>query len=464
MKKLAFILSAIIIFSAQSFAQPKYVFYFIGDGMGVNVVQLTEMYLASMEGELGVKPLSFSQFPVVSFGTTYSANSNVTDSAASGTALATGTKTHDRYIGVDPDGGRLTSIAERAAKAGKKVGITTSVGLNHATPAAFYAHQPDRKLFYRISMDMLETGFDFYAGAFLEKRNRLEDGTKVRDIREVIPEYGFTLVNGVEGFKEHMDSADKIVMLPAKGKGMTYGIDRKALGGERLTLAEITESAISFLQKGRSKGFFLMVEGGDIDGAEHGHDAATAIHEVLDFDDAVQVAIEFYKKHPKETLIVVTADHETGGLALDPDTPADLALLSNQKMSQERTSSIFSKMIKEREPDVLSWEETKDFLSEYFGLWTKVPVSWEQEKWIHDAYEFTVAKKDPGHAIDLYADNAIVIARAVQTLAENARVHWATSHTAGMVPTYALGVGAEQFSAKMDNTLIPQIIARVAKY
>lgn len=455
----------ILAMNAVSASTPKYVFYFIGDGMGVNTVQLTEMYQASVQGRLGAEQMVFSQFPVVSFGTTWPTNANVTDSSASGTALATGTKTVNNHLGLDSDDALLESIAYKAQKKGAKVGIVTSVGMNHATPAAFYAHQPDRNWFYKISLDLVRSGFDFFGAGYIEKKNKLEDGTKVQDIREVMQEAGYTLVAGADDFSEKYQDASKIVMFPAPGKGIGYGLDRKANKKDGLTLKQLTESSLTFLQKDNKKGFFMMVEGGDIDGAAHGHDAATMIHEILDFNDAVQVAVEFYKKHPKQTLIVVTADHDTGSLSLDPYNPDDLAKLSYQKYSQEHTSSILKKMIDARKPEIISWEEIKDFLSEHFGLWTKVPVDWEQEKYLHDTYELTVARSEAGHQIDLYADNALLVARAVQILNSASKVYWGTeSHSAGVVPTYVLGVGQEKFSARMDNSKIPQIIAQIANY
>lgn len=465
MKKLTLIFGIIIVFCAQAIARPKYVFYFIGDGMGINTVELAEMYLASLKGELGVEPMVFSQFPVVTFGTTYAANGNVTDSSASGTALATGTKTLNNHLGLDASDNHLTTMAEMAKRCGYKVGITTSVGINHATPAAFYAHQPDRYMLSEIAMDMVSAGFDFYSGSYIDIRTKDGDDVKVSDITDALKDAGYTISYGVEGFREDLATARKMLLLPAPGKGLLYGIDRKGLGREGFTLSDITESAISFLQKDNKKGFFLMVEGGDIDGAGHGNDAATAIGEVLEFNDAVKVAFEFYKKHPKETIIVVTADHETGGLSLAPSSTSHLARLSNQKLSQRRTSDIFKKLIKSREPEVLSWEETQDFLKEYFGLWEMVPVSWEQEKYLRDTYEITVAKKDPGHQRDLYADNALIIARAVQVLNKNARVYWSSSsHSSNMVPVYVIGAGQDQFLHRTDNAQIAKDLISVAGY
>lgn len=452
-------------FCAQTIARtPKYVFYFIGDGMGVNAVQLTEMYKASLNGHLGVEPLRFSQFPVVSFGTTYSYDDDVTDSAASGTALATGVKTCNSRLGLGPDGERLTSIAEMARRSGHKVGITTSVSINSATPAAFYAHRMSRDMCYEAMLDMIDAGFDFHAGLKIDRKGKLVDGTPAEDIRNLLKDAGYSIVYGVDDFNATWKDAGKMVMMPAPKTGVEYGLDRIGSKPEALTLRQITESAVTFLQKDNKNGFFLMVEGGDIDGAEHGHDGATMIQEVLDFNDAVEVAYQFYLRHPHETLIVVTSDHETGGLSLDPHTPEHLALMQHQKLSQENISGRLSRLIKERMPDILSWEETKAFLTEYVGLWDKVPVSPEQEALLREMYDITIAKKIPGSVKDLYADNALVVARAVRILNDNAHIHWTTSHSSGYVPTYAIGVGQERFSGKMDNTLIPKIIAEIAKY
>jgi alkaline phosphatase len=145
---------ALLATSVFAQGKAKYVFYFIGDGMGVNQVNGTEMYLADTEeSRIGVKSLQFTQFPVINMATTFSATNAVTDSSAAGTALATGEKTYNDAIGLGNQKQRLTSVAEMAKRSGKKVGVTTSVSVDHATPAAFYAHQPDRDMYYEIALD-----------------------------------------------------------------------------------------------------------------------------------------------------------------------------------------------------------------------------------------------------------------------------------------------------------------------
>ena len=146
------VLLVIFLVSTVWAQQAKYVFYFIGDGMGVNQVNGAEMYLAEQEGLIGVKSLLFTTFPAGTVATTFSATNSVTDSSAAGTALATGAKTYNGAIGMDDDKNALQTVAEKAKKAGRKVGVTTSVSVDHATPAAFYAHQPNRSSITKLRL------------------------------------------------------------------------------------------------------------------------------------------------------------------------------------------------------------------------------------------------------------------------------------------------------------------------
>lgn len=444
--------------------QAKYVFYFIGDGMGVNQVNGTEMYLAEQEGRIGVKPLLFTTFPVASFATTFSATNSVTDSSAAGTALATGGKTYNGAIGMDDDKNVLQSVAEKAKKAGKKVGVTTSVSVDHATPAAFYAHQPNRNMYYEIALDLPKAGFDFYAGGGFLKPTTTADKQEAPSIFPIFEEAGYTIARGLDEYKAKASQANKMVLIQKEGAEpscLPYAIDREE--GD-MSLAEITESAISFLTKGNSKGFFLMVEGGKIDWACHGNDPATAFEEVIDMDNAVKVAYEFYKKHPKETLIVVTADHETGGLGLGTAKyELHLKMLMNQRYSQEVLSRAITDLRKMRK--VINWEEMKEFLGEKMGFWKEVPVTWEQEKMLRDAYEESFVKKHVVFEESLYAKTEPLAVAAKKVMSEVAMVGWTSgNHTAGYVPVFAVGAGSKLFVGKMDNTEIPEKIAKAAGY
>ena len=345
MKRLMYVLCFVLI-SVVAHGQAKYVFYFIGDGMGVNQVNGTEMYRAELQnGRIGVEPLLFTQFPVGTMASTFSATNSVTDSSAGGTALATGSKTYNGAIGMDDQKNPLQTVAEKAKKAGKRVGIATSVSIDHATPAAFYAHQPIRSMYYEIATDLPKADFDFYAGSGFLKPTTTADKKEAPSIFPMFEEAGYTLARGYNDFKAKVPQAKKMILIQEEGadvSSLPYAIDRKE--GE-LTLAQITESAIEFLTKEKNKGFFLMVEGGKIDWSCHANDAATTFNEVIDMDEAIKVAYEFYKKHPKETLIVVTADHETGGIALGTGKYAlNLQALQYQKNSADMLSTQISEL------------------------------------------------------------------------------------------------------------------------
>lgn len=445
--------------------QAKYVFYFIGDGMGINQVNGTEMYLAEREGRIGVKPLLFTTFPVAGFATTFSATNSVTDSSAAGTALSTGEKTYNGAVGMNQDKNIAETIAEKAKKAGRKVGIATSVSIDHATPAAFYAHQSDRSMYYEIALDLPKTNFDFYAGGGFLRPTTTVDRKNAPNIFPIIENAGYTIVRGLDEYKVKAANAKKLVLIQqedANPSCLPYAIDRKE--GD-LTLSGITKSAIDFLTKEKNKGFFLMVEGGKIDWACHSNDLATVFEEIKDLDNAVKVAYEFYEKHPKETLIVVTADHETGGLGLGiAKYELQMKLIVNQKHSQDLLSKAITDLRKE-ESNKISWEEIQGLLGKKMGFWEKIPLTWEQEKMLRNEYENSFVNNKILFEEGLYAKTEPLAAVAKKIMNQIAMIGWTTAgHTAGYVPVFSVGVGAQLFMGKMDNTDIPKRIIQAAKY
>lgn len=459
------VLLVIFLVSTVWAQQAKYVFYFIGDGMGVNQVNGTEMYLAEQEGRIGVKPLLFTTFPAGTMATTFSATNSVTDSSAAGTALATGEKTYNGAVSMDDDKNVLSTVAERAKKAGRKVGIATCVSVDHATPAAFYAHQPNRSRYYEIALDLPKAGFDFYAGSGFLKPTTTADKKEAPNVFPIIEEAGYTIARGLDEYKEKAADAKKMILIQKEGAEpscLPYAIDHEE--GD-LTLPEITESAVSFLSKGNKKGFFLMVEGGKIDWACHSNDPVTVFEEVIDLDNAVRVAYEFYKKHPKETLIVVTADHETGGMGLGIGKyELHLKSLLNQKQSQDLLSKAITDLRKDKAGKA-SWNEIKDLLTEKMGFWKELPLTWEQEKMLRDEYEQSFVKNKVVFEESLYARTEPLAAAARKVMSQIAMVGWtSSSHTAGYVPVFAIGAGADLFTGKMDNTEIPKRIAKAAGY
>lgn len=465
MKRLIYALIFVCV-SIVANGQAKYVFYFIGDGMGVNQVNGTEMYQAEVQDRrIGVEPLLFAQFPVATMATTFSATNSVTDSAAGGTALATGQKTYNSAIGVDTDKKSIESVAVKAKRAGKKVGIATSVSVDHATPASFYAHQPKRSMYYEIALDLPKADFDFYAGSGFLKPSTTYDKKKAPSIFPIFEEAGYTLARGYNDYKAKAASAKKMILIQEEGKdpaSLPYAIDRE---DDDLTLAQITESAIDFLTKDNKKGFFLMVEGGKIDWACHSNDAATAFREVKDMDNAIKVAYEFYKKHPKETLIVISADHETGGIVLGTGAYAlNLKVLQYQKHSVDMLSKRISELRKSKGNKV-TWEEMKEFLGEEMGFWKQFSLTWEQEKKLRDEFEQSFVKNKVVFAESMYSKSEPMAARAKEVLAEVAMVGWTSGgHSAGYVPVFAVGAGSDLFGEKIDNIEIAKRIAKAAKY
>lgn len=470
MKKLSLLLSFLLLVLSGYAQQAKYVFYFIGDGMGVNQVQGTELYRGELEGKIGITPIWFTQFPYATTATTFSATNGVTDSAAAGTALATGNKTQNGTIGMKQDlQTEVSSVAVWAKNKGCRVGVTTSVSVDHATPAAFYAHDPSRGSYYKIGTDLYKAGFDFYAGSdFIDPNNKDNKDGNSENLYTMAEKNGYTIARGYKDYLKKCKKADKMILFQsekASEKDRTaipYAIDRTK---DDLTLADITRSAINFLSKDLSKGFFLMVEGGKIDWACHSNDAATAFHEVADMDEAVKVAYEFYSQHPDETLIVVTADHETGGFVLGTGAyKLNLQVLKNQKVSESGFTRILNELRKRYNNNV-SWEKVQQALKENFGFWDKVKLNEKQEERLLAKYNDTFKGKEAKLEKSEYAQDEPLAAEAKRIIDEIALVGWTSGgHSAGYVPVFAIGAGADLFQGRIDNTEIPIRIAKAAGY
>ncbi|WP_303186520.1 alkaline phosphatase [Phocaeicola coprocola] len=470
MKKLSLLLSFLLFVLSGYAQQAKYVFYFIGDGMGVNQVQGTELYRGELEGKIGITPIWFTQFPYATTATTFSATNGVTDSAAAGTALATGNKTQNGTIGMKQDlQTEVSSVAVWAKNKGCRVGVTTSVSVDHATPAAFYAHDPSRGSYYKIGTDLYKAGFDFYAGSdFIDPNNKDNKDGNSENLYTMAEKNGYTIARGYKDYLKKCKKADKMILFQsekASEKDRTaipYAIDRTK---DDLTLADITRSAINFLSKDLSKGFFLMVEGGKIDWACHSNDAATAFHEVADMDEAVKVAYEFYSQHPDETLIVVTADHETGGFVLGTGAyKLNLQVLKNQKVSESGFTRILNELRKKYNNNV-SWEKVQQALKENFGFWDKVKLNEKQEERLLAKYNDTFKGKEAKLEKSEYAQDEPLAAEAKRIIDEIALVGWTSGgHSAGYVPVFAIGAGADLFQGRIDNTEIPIKIAKAAGY
>lgn len=450
--------------SAQGKA--KYVFYFIGDGMGVNQVNAAETYLGALQGRIGIEPLCFPSFPYSAFVNTQSATNGVTDSAAGGTALACGQKTKNGTLGMLKDlTTSVSSIADWARNSGAAVGITTSVAIDHATPAAFYAHVKERHEQYTIGKQLVESANDFYAGSdfTIPTDPEYPNGNT---LYEEANSKGFTIARGYADYQNKAANAKKMILLQSEEASkadrysIPYALDRK--DGD-LTLTDITRAGIDFLMKkqGEKNGFFMMIEGGKIDWACHANDLAF-IPELIDMDNAVKVAYDFYKQHPDETLIIVTADHETGGIVLSRGLyEINLAAVGNQRITIEKLGKELHKM-HDVKGDKLLWDDVKTFLAENFGFWDKISLTDEQTQRLVSSFK----KIMDGTSKDqrtLYQNDDELAVTVRNIMSECAQVGWhVTSHSNGYVPCFAIGAGAEQIHGRIDNTEIPKIVAKAA--
>lgn len=455
-----------VLCTLYSFGEIKYIFYFIGDGMGANQVLGAEMYRSAVQGEpLGRVQTLMTSFPYSGSASSHSASNGITDSAAAGTCLATGKKTKNGMLGMGPDSTRLTTIAEELKAEGWGIGIMTTVAIDHATPAAFYAHVVKRSKYYEIGKQLSESGFDFFGGAGFHHPQGKKDHEPV-NLYRLAEERGYTVVHGMEELSEIPESRytdiSKMILVQkdddqgAKhGSNLPYAIDRKE--GD-LSLRQIVSTAIPFLAA-RHERFFMMVEGGMIDYACHGDDAATAFGEVWDMDEAMREAYAFYEQHPDETLIIVTADHETGGLTLgNSDYTLHLDALQHQQCSAWVLSDLFVQLFKDKKK--VSWDDVKEIYREQLGFWDKVEIRADEERALKTLYKNTRAKKSHDTKTLYKTINAMGDA-GIALLNKKAHIGWTTrAHTAHVVPIYAIGAGAEVFSGWHDNTEIVPLIRK----
>ncbi len=465
-RTLSLIVATLFALSALAEGQVKYVFYFIGDGMGVNQINVTETYLAALKGKIGYEPILMSNFPVVGLVNTYSATNGVTDSAAGGTALASGHKTKNGAIGMLEDlKTPCNSIAVWAQKAGKAVGVATNVAITHATPASFYGHQPNRNMYYEMGQDLCKSNFDFFAGSDFHRPNTKEGEPTLREQAKAA---GYTILTG--GYKEYQKKgrkADKLILFQSDEQNeklqsdhIPYALDQDK---NDLTLEQITRAGINFLMSKQKDGFFFQIEGGMIDYACHRNDIGNVINEVLDLDKAVRVAYEFYEQHPDETIIVISADHETGGLVMGCG-PYELHtdLLKYQTRSIDETKWLLNQLYK-KAPEKFTRAEVDKQLQAILGLGAGIPVSDKQRERIDRRWKaIEQAINDGGKVSDRIND---LCETCKHIISEAALISWASGgHSNGYVPIYAIGPGTEVFQGRINNTEIAPAMARIAGY
>lgn len=461
--------------AAQAEKFPKYVFLFIGDGMSYPQFQAASDYLGALADKDyvkalpsnsyedragavldGPKALNFMDFDVAGSAVTYDSCSFAPDSASTATSIATGYKTYSGMINVDTTGSTsYETIAEKLhSQKDWKVGIISSVNLNHATPAAFYAHQASRNNYYEIGEELVNSGFEYFAGGGLKKVTGPEkDKTSLYDLAA---DAGYK-VTYTQADAEAVTAADEKVILIdehlADSDAMDYEMDRKS--GE-WALADYVKKGIEVLDN--DTGFFMMCEGGKIDWAGHANDAATSIYDTIALSDAVQVALDFAAAHPGECLIIVTADHETGGMTIGFATTAydtHFQYLQNQKTS----FTAFDDVISELKESGATFEDAMAKVEELYGLTTKegeaLSLTATDVESLRKAWNVAMGTQeiDKAEASLLYGGYNPFSMAVSHIMNNKAGLSYTSyAHTGLQIPVYAYGVGAEKFSGLYDNT------------
>ena len=468
-------------------ASPKYVFLFIGDGMSYPQFQAASDYLGALadndeeqalpsvkyddrNGAVldGPKALNFMNFPVAGSAVTYDACSFAPDSASTATSIATGRKTYSGMINVDITGAEeFETIAEKLhGQQGYKIGIISSVNLNHATPAAFYAHQASRNNYYEIGQELVDSGFEYFAGGGLKKvTGPNKDQESLYDLAEAA---GYKVTFTQEEAQAVTARDEKVILIDehlADSDAMAYDMDRQE---EQWALADYVAKGIEVLDN--DTGFFMMCEGGKIDWACHANDAGATVTDTLALADAVQVAVDFAQEHPAETLILVTGDHETGGLTIGfagTDYDTYLENLANQKISYAQFDEQYVASYKENNT---SFEDAMKDVEELFGLKLTgedgdrlVLTEYEVQR-LRTAYEMIDddASTYTQEQYVLYGGYNPFSVTVTHILNNKSGIDFASySHTGLPVAVFAMGQDAEAFTGYYDNTEIYEKMASI---
>ncbi|MBO5643295.1 MAG: alkaline phosphatase [Kiritimatiellae bacterium] len=336
--------------------KPKYVFLFIGDGMSVpQRMMANEFSIVQGNG-----PLAMNMLPITGMARTRSANNLVTDSAASGTAIACGVKTRNGRLGVDENGEKALSCAEVAKLNGLKVGILSTVMITHATPASFYAHRKSRSQLKNIIDDLFASNFDYFAGGGFGMKGEKEE----QAIQAAISN-GYKVVRSKEAFEKLKPGEGKVIM-NFNQSTLPHALDWR-YNDRCPRMPRLVEKAVELLDN--DKGFFIMCEAGLIDWGCHGNEAATVLHNILALDESVKIALKFAEKHPDETLIVVTGDHETGSMTMGFTAGGNrlrLERLAQQTMSIDRFHGQVAQLYAQKKGDV-KFEDVGPLIGEAFG-------------------------------------------------------------------------------------------------
>ncbi|WP_019413254.1 alkaline phosphatase [Paenisporosarcina sp. TG20] len=407
----------------------KNVIFLIGDGMGVSYTTAYR-YLQDTPNTKFADRTELDKY-LVGLQMTYPEDplQNITDSAAAATAMSAGIKTYNSAIAVDNDGSEVKTVLEAAKEQGKATGLVATSEITHATPASFGAHDESRKNMNAIANDY----YDDLVNGEHKVDVLLGGGTDLfdRKDRNLIEEFKKDGYSHITSKDELLNDTNKQVLGLFSDRGMPKMIDRSE---ETPSLGDMTTSAIDRLNQDKD-GFFLMVEGSQIDWAGHDNDIVSAMSEMEDFDKAFKAAIDFAKKD-KHTLVIATADHSTGGYSIGSDGIYNW--FGEPIKAAKRTPDFMAK-------EIVNGADVEETLAKYIEL------------------ELTTSEiqsvKDASTKKEVDIDNAIE-----KIFDSRSNTGWTTSgHTGEDVPVYAFGPGAERFAGQIDNTDNAKIIFDILK-
>jgi alkaline phosphatase len=426
-------------------ATPKYVFIFLADGGGIAHMEITRQYNRQIHNEGMVITDKIMKQGTLGLLTTQAGDFLSTDSAAAATALASGCKGNDSVLGICTDGTIPKTVMEVAKEKGMRVGLVTNSRIYDASPAAFLSHVKSRRNYSEILDQYLKMAPDLMLGGGRDQfLPRDQAGGRRKDEVDLIRAFvskGYQYVsdkNELERIKQ-----GKVLGLFSL-QDMSFEIDRDKK--TEPSFYHMTEAAIRLLYNGNSRGFAVFIENENVDTASHLSDVASMIHDYREFDRAVGLAYEFYRSHPQETLILVTADHETGGLGftqglVDLTSTADANRVAATADDLKRIQSIPISLRKASEilgPSPTS-EAIDNVMKEYFKGFTLAPELKE-----------LIIKRHPVSRSIFYEPTTNALGMMI---AHNIQAYWSTSgHTNQPVFVAALGIGAEKFRGYQDNT------------
>lgn len=473
-------------------SSPKNIVLFIGDGMGPEAVGLLVYYNKFMKGDgsrLNLERLMASGN--TGYCLTYQYGTVVTDSASAATALACGVKTRDGMIGKDHEGRPVKSILDVARAKGKSTGLISNTRITHATPAGFYAQVLHRDMEAQIALQLLEGGkvdVALSSGAqfFIPKGTRVEQhpalkstpkeagwgASKREDDKDLLEEFkkkGYVILADSQALKELKPEGSPRILGLFGATAFPLAIDRQPQTVKTIPrLGEMTEKALEVLSR-NPEGFFLMVEAGQIDWAAHANDVAGVLHEMLEMDEALGVILKFAAVN-SDTLVVLTADHDTGGLAIaynsfNPPAPVQLASGETWKSKYNfNEKTVFERMARQNKSlfrMVLDSKGDPAALKKELEQNSAFTISEEQAAMVLAKDPF-LGYPAPGEFKEFYVygsmNSSAILGRI---LGREVGTAWAVgTHTHTPVMIMAQGPMAEKFRGLMDNTDVAKILAK----